>query len=198
MLSPTLSTPTSSDEIHALLERCRQGEQPAWESLVNLIEPRVYAMAYRYLRQREEARDLTQDVFVRLYDRLETWSGDAAMAWILSLTRHLAIDRLRRLKTRPPAEDILLDAGVELLDPAPGPEAVQAETTRRRLLRQALSTLAEPAREMIVLKEIQGWSVKELAAHFALPVGTVKSRSNRARLELARAIVAIDPSYGDR
>lgn len=163
---------------------------------MNLMQPRVYAMAYRYLRQNEEAREVTQDVFLRLYERLETWSGQSPAAWILRLTRNLAIDRLRRAASRPPAQDVLAEEGSPLRDPSPDPAAAQDLVDRRRLVHQALGELEGPAREMILLKEIQGWSVKDLAARYGVPVGTVKSRSNRARVELARAILKIDPSYG--
>jgi RNA polymerase sigma-70 factor (ECF subfamily) len=183
----------------ALVERCRQGDDLAWEQLVRSCQGRVYALAYHYLGGVEQARDLTQEVFVRIYQQLGTYEGNGFMAWLLRITRNLCIDQIRRRKARPPAEDLLAeDNEWAMPDTAPDPEQSWLRDGKKRLVYDALRQLNGPSREMILLKEIQGLKFKEIAEMLGLPIGTVKSRSNRARVELARQVVAIDPSYASQ
>ncbi|MCP4654630.1 MAG: sigma-70 family RNA polymerase sigma factor [bacterium] len=177
------------------MERCRKGDDPAWEELVNRYQSRVYALAYRFFGDPEEARDVTQEAFIRIYRRLETFSGGDFVPWMLRLARNLCVDRLRRQKARP-GPDFPVEAAPEIPDPGPTPEASWVTNERKRLVYRALKTMSGELREMIVLKEIRGLSLREIAAHYGIPVGTVKSRSNRARIELARTVLELDPSYG--
>ena len=183
-------------DVAALVNRCRQGDDLAWEQLVRSCQGRVYALAYHYLGGVEPARDLTQEVFVRIYQQLGTYEGNGFMAWLLRITRNLCIDQIRRRKARPPAEDLLAeDNEWAMPDTAPDPEQSWLRDGRKRLVYEALRHLNGPSREMILLKDIQGLQLKEIAEMLGLPIGTVKSRSNRARVELARQVIAIDPSY---
>jgi len=185
-------------DVAALVERCRQGDDLAWEQLVRSCQGRVYALAYHYLGGVEPARDLTQEVFVRIYQQLGTYEGKGFMAWLLRITRNLCIDQIRRRNARPPAEDLLAeDNEWAMPDAAPDPEQSWLRDGRKRLVYEALRHLNGPNREMILLKDIQGLQLKEIAEMLGLPIGTVKSRSNRARVELARQVIAIDPSYAD-
>jgi len=180
-----------------LVERCRRGDDLAWEALVRRFQGRIYAVALSYLRSPEEARDMAQEIFVRVYERLDGFRGGQRFApWLLSLARNACIDRLRRIKARPPASDLPVHAGPELRDERAGPEQAAEQAGRRRLLYRALARMSETNREMILLKEIQGLKLEEIAGMLGLPLGTVKSRSNRARVELATKLRAIDPSYG--
>ncbi len=184
-------------DVPTLLERCREGDDLAWEALVRRYQARVYSVAVHYMRDREEARDAAQEIFVRIYQRLDSFRGDERFVpWMLSLARNCCIDRLRRLKVRTPSSSIPLDEGPELTEPGPAPaERVEAED-RKRLLYRALERLSDKNREMILLKEIQGLKLEEIAELLVLPLGTVKSRSNRARIELARTLRVLDPSCG--
>ena len=185
-----------ASDLGALVERCRQGDALAWERLVRRCQGRVYGLAYHYLGDVEGARDLTQEVFVRVYQQLGTYEGDGFMAWLLRITRNLCIDQIRRRKARPQAEDLLAEEN-EWAMPDTAPDAEQSWLTdgKKRLVYDALRRLNGPSREMILLKEIQGLQLREIAEMLGLPIGTIKSRSNRARVELARQVVAIDPSY---
>ena len=182
-----------------LVERCRQGDDLAWEWLVRRCQGRVYALAYHYLGSVEDARDVAQEAFVRVYRQLASFEGDRFMAWLLRITRNLCIDQLRRRKTRPPAEDLRADADDDTAprDAAPSPEQAWLTDARRRLVHQALRRLDGANREVILLKDIHGLKLDEIAGMLGLPIGTVKSRAHRARLELARQVIAIDPSYAD-
>lgn len=160
-------------------------------------QSRVYAVAWHYMRNAEEARDMAQEIFIRIYRRLETFQGgETFLPWMLSLARNACIDRIRERKARPPAQDIPADEGWEIRDSAPTPEEESEASARRRLLYRALEHMNAKSREMILLKEIQGLKLEEISNLLDVPVGTVKSRSNRARLELATTLRQLDPSYG--
>jgi len=186
-----------SVETPSLIDRCRAGDALAWEALVRRYQGRVLGLAVHYARDREEARDWAQDVFVRVYRKLGAYDGDdeRLLPWLLSVARNVCIDRLRRRKARPPAQDVPVEE-TDVPDAAADPLEATERSARARLLHRAIERLGEGHREMILLKEIQGLKLEEIARMLALPLGTVKSRSNRARVELATRIREIDPSYG--
>lgn len=155
----------------------------------------VVAVTRHYLGNLEEARDVAQDVFVRLYEHLDSFSGsDTFKPWLLRMARNASIDRLRRLKARPPASDVPIENAMLAADD--DPERGAEARSRERLLRRAVAEIGERNREVLLLKEIQGLKIGEVAEVLGLPIGTVKSRSNRARLELAAAIRRLDPTFG--
>lgn len=196
-----------SDEpagLDRLLDRCRQGDDVAWEILVGRTQGRVYAITLQYLRDREEARDVAQEVFVKLYKnvhRVACASSDSEasgtlLAWLLRTARNASLDRLRRKKARRHDAQVPVDDVHDLSDPAATPEEVGLATARRALVHRALGELAPESREMILLKEIQQMKLTEIAELLGLPVGTVKSRSHRARAELARVVESLDGGFG--
>lgn len=184
-------------ELGTLVERCRDGDALAWEALVRRCQSRVFSVAFQYLHNREEAADLSQEVFIKVYNKLDGFEGETFLPWLLRLTRNAAIDRLRRIKARPPAEDLPVEDAFDLTSPDEDPEERSAREERAGLVHRALAGMDEKTREIIVLKEIQGLEIKEIAEMLDKPIGTVKSRSHRARIELARAVMALDPSFGN-
>ena len=181
-----------SSELGPLLERCLQGDALAWEMLVRQHQSRLYALAFHYVGSAEDARDLTQDVFVRIYQNLDACTEAAHFVpWTIRIARNACIDRLRRRKARPPAQDLAAEAMVDLTAPGPSPADTYHAGARRRLVHLALQSLSELSREIILLKDIQGLQFEEIAAMLDVPVGTLKSRSNRARIELARKVLAL-------
>jgi RNA polymerase sigma-70 factor (ECF subfamily) len=183
-------------DVATLVERCRSGDGLAWEALVRLYQARVYGLALHYLRNAEEARDVAQDVFVSVYRHLDRFGGGEFLPWLLCVARNASIDRLRRLRSRPQQHDVGVEDDAELPSDAPGPEEQSSRQERRRLLYRALGALSESHREIVLLKEIEGLTLEEIATLLGVPVGTLKSRSHRARLELARRVLELDPSYG--
>lgn len=180
-----------------LLDRCRRGDELAWEALVRRFQARVYGLAFHYVRNAEEARDLAQEIFIRIYRKLGTFRGHGTfLPWMLRLARNVCIDHLRRAKARPPESDLPIDEGAELPETGPTPEQAWAAGSRKRLVYRALQRLNPQNREMIVLKDIEGLKLEEIASLLKLPVGTVKSRSNRARIELARAVLDLTSAPG--
>jgi len=184
-------------DVTTLLERCRQGDDLAWEGLVRLYQSRVYAVALHYMRNPEEARDVAQDIFVRVYQRLGTFRGDQAfLPWMLQLARNVCIDALRRRKARPLAADTAIGDADQIPSPAPTPEEMSEARSCRDLLYRAMDRMSETDREILMLKDIQGLMIEEISGLLKVPSGTVKSRCNRARLELAARVRRLDPSYG--
>ncbi len=178
-----------------LVARCRQGDDLAWEALVRRLQGRVYSLAYHYLRNREEARDTAQDIFVRLYQKLDTLGEDRPfLPWLVRLARNCCVDRLRRLEVRSRHNADIDDDLPEVAATMPTPEESYVQGARDRTVHRALGQLSRTNREMILLKEIQGLKMEEIADLLEVPLGTVKSRSSRARIELGKALHALRAS----
>src|SRR5262245_53061336 len=179
-------------DLATVLERCRSGDALAWERLVRDHQARLYGLVFDYIGNAEDARDVVQDVFVRIYRNLgDCTEPNHFVPWTIRIARNACIDHLRRRKARPPAHDVPAD---EKLDPAAATAAPAAEwrrVSRRRLVHLALQQLSDLSREIILLKDIQELTFEEIATMLDVPIGTVKSRSNRARLELARKVLAL-------
>jgi len=184
-------------DLQAILERCRLGDDLAWEALVRRYQSRVHAVALHCMRDATEARDMAQEVFIRVYQRMATLQGhETFLPWLLRVARNVCIDQLRRRKVRPPAVDVSVEDGPELVDPAADPHQQWAAEDRKRLVHRALEKMNDQEREILLLKEIQGLDLKEVAEMLDIPLGTVKSRSHRARIHLAQIVLAMNPAYG--
>ena len=180
--------------VRNLLKKCKLGAHQAWEELVRKYQGRVFGMAFQYLGNHEDASEITQDVFLKVYQQIKQFEGDHFLAWILFITRNMAIDRLRWKKIRHATTQITQEEP-DFVDPNPTPEQAMVTRSKQSLLYKALKKLTPEKREMVMMKEIQGLKFSEIASMLGLPVGTVKSRSNQARMELAKAVVEINPDY---
>lgn len=162
--------------------RAQRGEGKAFSELVRRYQDRVYRFLLRLTRSPDDARDLTQDSFLRAYQGLDGWKPDAPFGtWLFRIARNAAFDRLRREKL---VEFVELDEDAEVPDPAPGPETTFAIAQHWRLLEAALERLPVGHREIILLREIEGLSYEEIGQVLDLRAGTVKSRLARARAAL--------------
>ena len=180
-----------------LLNRCRLGDELAWEALVREYQGRVCSIAFGYVGEQDEALDLAQEIFVRVWDRLDQVADPERFpGWLTSIARNACLDHLRRRKARPPRQDIPAEELTSLASAAPNPEEVWISTSRQRLVHRAMQRLSDINREIIVLKDIQGLPLEDIAGMLDLPLGTVKSRSSRARVELAQAIVDLESGPG--
>lgn len=185
------------NELDGLAERARGGDDLAWEDLVRRTQARVHGLALHYLRSAEEARDLAQDVYVKLYRKFDRFEGGAFLPWLLKMTRNACIDRIRARDARPPAEDVVVDAATPLADePGADGEATLERNERRRLVRRAIAGMGDLNREILTLQALQGWDLQQIADELGVPLGTVKSRAHRARRELAQRVLELDPSFG--
>ncbi|HZM97548.1 MAG TPA: RNA polymerase sigma factor [Vicinamibacterales bacterium] len=177
----------ASDE---LIERCLNGDQAAWEAIVRLYRRKVFNVAYKFVGRHDQAEDLTQDVFLKLYKSLDTFDRRANFqTWLISVSRNLCIDHYRAVRK----ERETINRDVDPADYAPAAPDARADTQleqrdRVKLLRRALDKLAPTLRTAVMLRDIQELTYQEIADRLHLPEGTVKSRINRGRTELARQI----------
>jgi RNA polymerase sigma-70 factor (ECF subfamily) len=185
--SPAASTP---DAIETLIQRCLQGDQIAWDLIVRQYWRKVFNVAYKFVGKHDEAEDLTQDIFLKIFKSLDTFDRRANFqTWLISISRNLCIDHYRSVRKE--RETIDRDVDANELTPAsaePGPVAALEQRDRVTLLRQAMNGLPDTLRTAVMMRDIQELSYQEIADRLRLPEGTVKSRINRGRTELARQI----------
>src|SRR6187399_659469 len=187
------SSPAPTDAIDALIQRCLAGDQQAWEEIVRLHRRKVFNIAYKFVGRHDEAEDLTQDIFLRIFKALHTFDRRANFqTWLISISRNLCIDHYRSLRKE--RETMARDVDANDLSPASpdrSPERRIEEHDVKALVRSALAELPAGLREAVVLRDLQEFSYLEIAEKLRLPEGTVKSRINRGRLELARQITRL-------
>jgi RNA polymerase sigma-70 factor (ECF subfamily) len=174
-----------------MVERCLQGDDAAWETVVNSYAKRIYNLTYRYTSRRHEAEDLTQEIFIRVYQNLKSFRSDSGsfQNWIMRVGRNLIIDHYRRTRR------FQQTAGTEEMEtmnlkddkvPSPLRRAEQSEASH--FLREGLQALSPELKEAIILRDLEGMAYQEITELLGIPEGTVKSRINRARLELAKLL----------
>jgi RNA polymerase sigma-70 factor (ECF subfamily) len=177
-----------SHEVDGLIERCLKGDQAAWETIVRMHRRKVFNIAYKFVGRHDQAEDLTQDVFLKLYRSLNTFDRRANFqTWLVSVSRNLCIDHYRSVRKEREVVNRDVDPA-DLTPPAPERSA-QAELEQRdrvQLLRKALDKLPPSLRTAVMMRDIQEMSYHDIAERLELPEGTVKSRINRGRTELAR------------
>ena|SRR5687767_6969889 len=182
--------PTQPLTPDSLIEQCLAGDQDAWEIIVKQNWRKVFNVAYKFVGKHEEAEDLTQDIFVKIFKALGTFDRRANFqTWIVSISRNLCIDHYRSVRKE--RQTIAREVDTNDLQPASAertPYAVAEHQDLRETLRQALQRLPLTLRTAVVLRDLQELSYQEIADRLQLPEGTVKSRINRGRLELARQI----------
>lgn len=181
------------------LERLRAGEAAAFNRLVNERTGDVYALLYRLTEDAEEARDLTQETFLRAFQSIDRFRGDADLkTWLYRIALNQARNRWRWWRRRRRDSTVSLDApdglseqsfGARLQDAASlNPEQETLARERELALRTALRSLGRPYREAVILRDVEGMSYEEIAAALEVNVGTVKSRISRGRLELRKKL----------
>jgi RNA polymerase sigma-70 factor (ECF subfamily) len=183
--------PTSpAPDVDVLIERCLKGDQVAWDQIVRLHWRKVFNLAYKFVGRHDEAEDLTQDIFLKIFKALHTFDRRANFqTWLISISRNLCIDHYRSVRK----ERETMAREVDSADLMPvsrerGPHAELEQLDLRQLIRQALAELPPALKEAVVLRDLQEFSYQEIADKLGLPEGTVKSRINRGRLELARQL----------
>lgn len=182
--------PAEPPSIDTLIERCLRGDQAAWEAVVRQHWRKVFNVAYKFVGSHEQAEDLTQDIFLKIFRSLDTFDRRANFqTWLISVSRNLCIDYYRSVRR----ERQLIDRELRSED---APAVSRTASPLKALenhdlaaeLRQALQGLPASLRTAVLLRDIHELSYQEIAARLRLPEGTVKSRINRGRRELARRI----------
>jgi RNA polymerase sigma-70 factor (ECF subfamily) len=183
--------PDASETIETLIQRCLAGDQLAWESIVRHYRRKVFNVAYKFVGRHDEAEDLTQDIFLKVFKSLDTFDRRANFqTWLISVSRNLCIDHYRSVRKERETIDRDVDS-TEVAPPSIGtPSQIAALEQRDRveLLRKAMAALPATLRTAVLMRDIQECSYHEIARALKLPEGTVKSRINRGRSELARQI----------
>jgi RNA polymerase sigma-70 factor (ECF subfamily) len=171
-----------------LARRAARADAEAWNQIIERCGERIWNVALRFAPDRSEAEDLTQEIFLKLYDNLSRYRGDVPLiAWTLRLSRNLCIDRYRHERSRLRAETPL---DLTLHHPTTGedPEFHSLRRENRLRVHRALARMSEGQAMLVMLRDLQGFAYEELAEIFEVPAGTIKSRLNRARRSLVREL----------
>ena len=181
------------DPDSSLVSRCLRGDEAAWEELVRVHTRRVYGLCYRFTGSGSEAQDLTQEVFLRVFRTVKTFrSTEGSFAtWLARVTRNLLIDHYRRTRQERVTDSIEEQLPVieeEGAAAAARPDQAVAGREASEILQATLQKLSPDLREAVILRDLQEMEYREIADVLQIPEGTVKSRINRGRAELARLL----------
>jgi len=175
-----------------LVERCLQGDDAAWEAIVTSYARRIYNLCYRYTGRTDEAEDLTQESFIRIYQNLKTFRPEAGnlVNWILKVARNLIIDHYRQTRRFQHAAGSEEMETMNLSDEKlPDAHRLVEQSEASRFLRDGLQALSPELKEAVILRDLEGMAYQEIAQLLNVPEGTVKSRINRGRIELTKLLV---------
>jgi len=174
------------------VKRCLEGEESAWEEMTKLYTRRVYSLCYRFTGSDSQAQDLTQEVFLRIFRTLKSFrAGEGSLVtWMMTLTRNLLIDHYRRTRQDRVTDSIedqmpVLEESSTLAGRTDG---MLAGREASEVLQGALRKLSPELRETVILRDLQEMEYREIARVLDVPEGTVKSRLNRGRSELAKVL----------
>jgi RNA polymerase sigma-70 factor (ECF subfamily) len=182
-----------------LVRRCIAGDAVAWEEIVQRYHRRIYNICYRFTGSGTDADDLTQEVFIKMYRTLNRYDVErgAFMTWVTTVTRNLLVDHFRKtrqervtdsLDTPQSEQDDAMPLGDRIPDKGPSPDTRVQSREAREAVHLALQKLSPELRETVILRDLQDMDYREIATVLRVPEGTVKSRINRGRAELARLL----------
>ncbi len=181
-----------------LIDRCKSGDRASFDTLIKNYEKRVYNLAYRLSGSYDEANDISVDAFIRVYTAIRLFRGEANFStWLFRIVTNVYLDRRKRQKNK---QYLSLEEYIELEensvsrqieDPSPTPDALTQSKARTDILQEAIASLPDYQRTMIVLYHTEGLAYEEIAEVMQLPIGTVKSRLNRARLVLREKLTPL-------
>jgi len=188
--------------VNALVRRCVAGDAVAWEEIVQRYHRRIYNICYRFAGTSDDAQDLTQEVFIKMYRTLSSYDVDrgAFMTWVTTMTRNLLVDHFRKTKqdrvtdsidAAPSEHEDAMPLSDHIEDKGLPPDARVQSRETGEAVHQALHKLSPELREAVILRDLQDMDYREIAAVLKVPEGTVKSRINRGRAELARLLQRI-------
>ena len=191
-LVQNLEPEKTTDNDRTLVARCANGDTAAWEELVRTHTRRVYSLCYRFTNSDTEAQDLTQDVFLRIFKTVKTFRAEEGSftTWMARLTRNLLIDNYRRKRQDRMTDSLEPQLPVleEQLASSSRPDGLVAGREAKERLHVGLQKLSPELRETLILRDLEELEYREIAEILHIPEGTVKSRLNRARTELARIL----------
>jgi RNA polymerase sigma-70 factor, ECF subfamily len=182
-----------------LVRRCLAGDAAAWEEIVQRYHRRIYNICYRFSGSADNAQDLTQEVFIKMYRTLNSFDAGkgAFMTWVTTVTRNLLVDHFRKGKQDRLTDSIdtvssehedAMPLSDQIEDLGPRPDARVQSLEARDTVHVALQKLSPELREAVILRDLQDMDYRDIAMALKVPEGTVKSRINRGRVELARLL----------
>lgn len=182
-----------------LVRRCVAGDAAAWEEIVQRFNRRIYNICYRFAGGGEDAEDLTQEVFIKIYRTLASFDSEKASfnTWVTTVTRNLLVDHFRKTKNDRITDSMDAPIGGEdegqalsekIEDKGVTPDQHVQKQQTQRLVQEALQKLSPELREAVILRDLQDMDYRDIAQILKVPEGTVKSRINRGRTELARLL----------
>ena len=182
-----------------LVRRCIAGDAVAWEEIVQRYNRRIYNICYRFAGSADDAQDLTQEVFIKMYRMMSSYDigRGAFMTWVTTITRNLLVDHFRKTKQDRMTESLdgassehedAMPLSERIPDKGVPPDARVQSREAGETVHHALQKLSPELREAVILRDLQDLDYREIAAVLRVPEGTVKSRINRGRAELARVL----------
>ncbi len=183
-----------------LVKRCRAGDNSAWADLLLAYTRKIYNLCYRFTGRPQEAEDLTQEIFIKVFQTLQSYDPrqGAFPTWLNRVSRNHLVDHYRRTK-RDRVTSSLEDELATLAEkPSPEQEPAGRVASReaREQLQLALNQLSPDLREAVILRDLHDLDYHEIAQVLGVPSGTVKSRINRGRLELASVLKRMEGMRG--
>ncbi len=178
----------NNQHLYQLIYKAKRGDREAFEELVQLYKGKVYRHAFAMVHDRLAAEDLTQEAFVKAYTQLKKLDQEAAfVSWLTRIVSNLCYDYLKKAKRERYQDDIDIESDHSTTLQLTRSES--SETITRLMIQEGLKQLSLEHREVIILRDIQGFSYQEVADVLNIPLGTVKSRINLARASLKRFLL---------
>jgi RNA polymerase sigma-70 factor (ECF subfamily) len=176
------------------LRKCREGDEQAYREIVERYQRQVYSLAMRMVRSAEDAEDLTQDTFVRMFKAIDRYDSNRPFAaWLMTIATRLSIDHIRRRKVRP-LPLVREEAGtheeqtIDVEDPGLLPDEIASHREEEQQTQSLIDSLPPHYRIVVLLRHQQDLSYEEIAESLDLPIGTVKARIHRARALLRQRL----------
>ncbi|HEV2234541.1 MAG TPA: RNA polymerase sigma factor [Terriglobia bacterium] len=183
-----------------LVQRCLAGENSAWEDLLKLHTRKIFNLCYRFTGRPSEAEDLTQEIFIKIFQTLRSYdvAQGTFATWLSRVARNHLVDHYRRTKKDRITSSLDEEEGAIERTPSltAGPGAQVESRERKELLQMGLDKLSPDLREAVILRDLNDLDYDEIARVLGVPQGTVKSRINRGRLELARVLKRMEGMRG--
>ena len=185
--------------VNLLVRRCVSGDAAAWQEIVQRYHRRIYNICYRFAGSADDAQDLTQEVFIKMYRTLSSYDVErgAFMTWVTTITRNLLVDHFRKSKqdrvtdsldATPSEHEDSMPLVEQIQDKSLPPDSRVQSRETGETVHHALQKLSPDLREAVILRDLQDLDYREIATALKVPEGTVKSRINRGRAELARLL----------
>ena len=184
------------DQEKALIQKCKQGDIDSFEMLIECYQQKVYNIALRMLGNKEDASDIAQEVFIKVYKSIGGFKEEASLStWIYRIATNVCLDELRkRKKTKIVSIDSTIqleesEVSMQMPDERPQPDELLTQKELKQEVQKAINNLKEEHKTVIILRDINGYSYEEIAKILDCTLGTVKSRINRARNALKSILI---------